>query len=254
MPDPVAIGFLVKSFMGTVLAGVTGGHGGRTYNQVLAESLEVGVPNGRFREDRRDTVVPVGRGIDYPRPRVAPVPIVPQMAPEAPYIPAIALPRTSSRPQAPRVQADPVETPVTIMPVPGPNGRVFVGGSSPQTTSERPMDLGALIGNLGGQYIQARYGQSPPPQVNIVDDTFGVGSVVPFPSIGIPGVDVIDEPPSSGKGWVYDPSANCGKGKWRKKSRRRRKRLATASDIKDLASLGTVLKPGEVKTWIATHS
>ncbi len=36
--------------------------------------------------------------------------------------------------------------------------------------------------------------------------------------------------------------------------KRRRKRLATASDIKDLASLSSVLTKAEVKTWIATHS
>ncbi len=35
--------------------------------------------------------------------------------------------------------------------------------------------------------------------------------------------------------------------------RRRRKRLATASDLKDLAALKSILPPGEFKTWIATR-
>jgi hypothetical protein len=43
-------------------------------------------------------------------------------------------------------------------------------------------------------------------------------------------------------------------GKWEKCGRRRRKRLASASDIKDLASLKAVLGNGDAfKTWIATH-
>lgn len=40
----------------------------------------------------------------------------------------------------------------------------------------------------------------------------------------------------------------------KKKSRRRRNRLATASDIKDIASLKSVLGGGKaLDTWIATH-
>lgn len=39
------------------------------------------------------------------------------------------------------------------------------------------------------------------------------------------------------------------------KKRRRRKRLATVSDIRDLAALSSVIGKGEMlKTWIATHS
>lgn len=39
------------------------------------------------------------------------------------------------------------------------------------------------------------------------------------------------------------------------KRRRRRKRLATVSDIRDLAALKNILGNGEAfKTWIATHS
>ena len=42
-------------------------------------------------------------------------------------------------------------------------------------------------------------------------------------------------------------------GRLCKKQRRRRKRLATTSDIKDLAALKSVLSPADLKTWIATH-
>lgn len=47
---------------------------------------------------------------------------------------------------------------------------------------------------------------------------------------------------------------SCGQWKWVKKQKRRRKRLATSSDIKDLSSLKGVLGGGKIlETWIATH-
>lgn len=46
-----------------------------------------------------------------------------------------------------------------------------------------------------------------------------------------------------------------GNWKWVKKTKRRRKRLATATDIKDLSSLKGVLGNGKAfEIWIATHS
>lgn len=45
-----------------------------------------------------------------------------------------------------------------------------------------------------------------------------------------------------------------GVWKWVPTRRRRRKRLATPSDIKDLAALKGVLGPKNLATWIATHS
>lgn len=71
---------------------------------------------------------------------------------------------------------------------------------------------------------------------------------------GVPFVDVIPEATSDSKRQVWDPRANCGKGKWITKHKRRRKRLATASDIKDLSALKSVLGAGKgLDTWIATH-
>ena len=46
----------------------------------------------------------------------------------------------------------------------------------------------------------------------------------------------------------------CGQWKWVKKRKPRRKRLATASDIKDLTALKGVLGNGQaLQSWIATH-
>jgi len=46
----------------------------------------------------------------------------------------------------------------------------------------------------------------------------------------------------------------CGQWKWVKKQKRRRKRLASSSDIGDLAKLKGILGMGKsMETWIATH-
>lgn len=131
------------------------------------------------------------------------------------------------------------QPPVISRPVPAGAGRIDT--VIQQTTNGgKPVDLGQVLVGLGGQYIQARYGQ---PQVQ---QAF-------MPSLGIPGVEVIKE--NVPKGMVYDPNADCGEGKWIKRSRRRRKRLATQTDIRDLSALKGVLGSGEAfKVWIATHS
>ena len=106
------------------------------------------------------------------------------------------------------------------------------------------MDLGSIITGLGSQYIQQRYA----PQVQPAFD------------VGIPFVDVIPEAAATAgncgtKGMVSNPNANCGQGKWQRKTKRRRKRLATKSDLADLSSLKGILGTGEAfKVWIATHS
>ncbi len=47
---------------------------------------------------------------------------------------------------------------------------------------------------------------------------------------------------------------SCGQWKWIKKQKRRRKRLASSSDINDLSKLKGVLGMGKaMETWIATH-
>lgn len=148
--------------------------------------------------------------------------------------------------------------PVSIRPVTsgGDTGRI----SPPPTTGNRPMglDLGNVLTTLGGSYINARYGgvqtvnapvysQPSPSVLNALGTQTGLMNA----DIGIPFVDVIPE--AATKGMVWNPAANCGQGKWQKKSKRRRRRLATASDIKDLAALNGVTTGQQKVTWIATH-
>lgn len=107
-----------------------------------------------------------------------------------------------------------------------------------------------LIGGLGGAYIDARY--SPTPSY-----ASPFGPIAATPAFGVPFVDIIPEANGGAcadKNMVWNPSANCGQGKWQRKSRRRRKRLATQGDLKDLAALKGVLGGGKAfETWIATH-
>lgn len=110
------------------------------------------------------------------------------------------------------------------------------------------MDLGSLFGDLATTYIQTRYAQptASPTNTQIPVDTFG---------LDLPFVDVIPDNPGSacGDNMVYKKV--CGQYKWVKQRKRRRKRLATASDIKDLTALKGVLGSGQaLQSWIATHS
>ena len=146
-------------------------------------------------------------------------------------------------------------------------------------TQTMALDLGNLLGNLGSQYISARWGtpkqpqvmaptirpQGPvagvlnPQQVNSLTDMLGItpytdmlgygqGSA-PAPTIPTPGDVTITGncPPPS-----YCVDGKTGKVTIKQK-RRRRRRLATSSDIRDLSSLKSVLSPADLKTWIATH-
>ena len=146
-------------------------------------------------------------------------------------------------------------------------------------TQTMSLDLGNLLGNLGSQYISARWGtprqpqvmaptiqaQGPvagvlnPQQVSSVQDMLGItpyanmlgygqGSA-PVPTIPTPGDVTITGncPPPS-----YCVDGKTGKVSIKQK-RRRRRRLATSSDIRDLSSLKSVLSPADLKMWIATH-
>lgn len=116
------------------------------------------------------------------------------------------------------------------------------------------MDLGGLLEtgiDLYGKYQTAK--ATP----KYVEYKYGGAQVQPLAQpvdFGVPFVDVIPESDPSTKGMVWNPRANCGNGGWVKHRRRRRKRLATTSDIKDLAALKAVLGGGKAfETWIATH-
>ena len=105
------------------------------------------------------------------------------------------------------------------------------------------------IGDIAGDYFKYKYGSrilgggSPPPQPISATPAF----------LDMPMVDVIPEPQTS-RGMVYDPNANCGAGKWIRRRTRKRKRLATKTDLKDLAALKGILGQGKAfEVWIATH-
>lgn len=96
------------------------------------------------------------------------------------------------------------------------------------------MDLGDLLGkglDLYSQYQQIKYAQPTAtpvqqPTIQTADFDWGVEPDIPF-------IDVVKK----------------------KRCRRRRRRLATKSDLGDLAALKAILGNGEAfKAWIATHS
>lgn len=114
------------------------------------------------------------------------------------------------------------------------------------------------IADLGANILG--YGGPAPPIANVpVSGTGGTmaGSVPVIQSGG----GMLPPPMNGGGGSCGSDERNnyvlkfsCGEWKWVKKRRRRAKRLASASDIKDLSSLMGVLGSGKnLTTWIATH-
>jgi hypothetical protein len=142
-------------------------------------------------------------------------------------------------------------------------------------TQKMSLDLGNLLGNLGSQYISARWGQPQAPQV--MAPTFqaqgpmaGIATTPALaPAVGMglgalagEAYDYLTQPslptiPGAPMAAGCPPPSYCVDGKTGKVSikqkRRRRRRLATSSDIRDLSSLKSVLSPADLKMWIATH-
>ena len=142
-------------------------------------------------------------------------------------------------------------------------------------TQTMSLDLGNLLGNLGSQYISARWGQPPAPQV--MAPTFqaqgpmaGIATTPALaPAVGMglgalagEAYDYLTQPslptiPGAPMAAGCPPPSYCVDGKTGKvtikQKRRRRRRLATSSDIRDLSSLKSVLSPADLKMWIATH-
>ncbi len=137
-------------------------------------------------------------------------------------------------------------------------------------TKTMSLDLGNLLGTLGSSYIQARWGQPRPQQpLNLPVPPYVTPIMPQGPRAGVAAQPVLldeardlydyfftdeqkqglSQMPNAGKVQI-DPRTGrvsvC-------RNRRRRKRLATTSDIKDLAALKSVLSPADLKTWIATH-
>ena len=142
-------------------------------------------------------------------------------------------------------------------------------------TQTMALDLGNLLGNLGSQYISARWGQPSVPQVmapTIQAQGPQAGlAVTPAlaPAVGMglgalagEAYDYLTQPslptiPGAPMAAGCPPPSYCVDGKTGKvtikQKRRRRRRLATSSDIRDLSSLKSVLSPADLKMWIATH-
>ena len=133
-------------------------------------------------------------------------------------------------------------------------------------TQTMSLDLGGLLGTLGTSYIEARYGGPKAPQVmaptiRAQGPQAGVAAQPVFSplvagGLGALGAEALDFFTDDqiaqipGAKIKIDPRTGqtsiC-------RNRRRRKRLATTSDIKDLAALKSILSPADLKTWIATH-
>jgi len=216
--------------------------------------------------------ISMARARDSDNPYVAPRSILSAVANAAAQQAQAALSRQSVRPNQ-----TPVSQPVSqTFAATGPGRLEPLVQEGTQTMS---LDLGNLLGNLGSQYISARWGtprqpqvmaptiraQGPvagvlnPQQVSSVTDMlgitpytemlgFGQGSAA-VPTIPTPGDVTITGncPPPS-----YCVDGRTGKVTIKQK-RRRRRRLATSSDIRDLSSLKSVLSPADLKMWIATH-
>jgi len=160
----------------------------------------------------------------------------------------------------------PVQTKIKVPVIPqvrtGPSTKVGGPESTKIYTGEAKMpDLGSLFeGHFGlpGWEGLADLGAG----------ILGYGSAAP-PTF-VPNQDPPAPAPMGGAGSIFDGTDGascetdprnqyvlkfiCGQWKWVKKRKRRSKRLATASDIKDLSSLMGVLGSGKnLTTWIATH-
>lgn len=144
--------------------------------------------------------------------------------------------------------------------------------STQQATKDETMDLGSIVTTLGSQYIQARFGQPQAPTTRPIMglqvpvgtgvDVYGVS---PSPAFlpALPGAVAAAGSLSSkiggaiaglGLGLAADEIAAIAGVASKVKCRRRRRRLATHSDIKDLAALKAVLGSGKAfDTWIATR-
>ena len=148
-----------------------------------------------------------------------------------------------------------------------------------QPTQTRPtMDLGNIITQLGSAYITARYGQPrmPSPAFDPTArpimaqpvDTYGVQPARmfgPLISRGAGAVSAYAGRVSTadkiglaigglGLGLAAEEVAEIAAVASKVKCRRKRRRLATHSDIKDLAALKAVLGTGKAfDTWIATR-
>ena len=150
-------------------------------------------------------------------------------------------------------------------------------------TGEHTMDLGSLVRSLGEQYITTRWGQPDraimpggfdyPRQAPIpvsYPEGVGTGMVRPAMQIGTPlslaargawgflagssKSKIASVLGAAGLGLGVAEIADLATELSKVKCKRRRRRLASHSDIKDLAALSAVLGKGKLlETWVATR-
>jgi hypothetical protein len=146
----------------------------------------------------------------------------------------------------------------------------------PQQTStggsDMALDLGAILVDLGKQYIDARWGT--PAYEPWMSSGAGVSTTPAVVYENGVGTDIIPRRSTPvflgaatgvvgkiagilgglGLGLAADDIAVIAKNISKVKCKRRRRRLATHSDIKDLAALSAVLGKGKLlETWVATR-
>ena len=216
--------------------------------------------------------ISMARARDPQNPYVIPRPVLPPVAP------------TTARSAPPEVSGQSTRINETQIPVSVPQTFAATGPGRleplvQQGTPTMALDLGNLLGNLGSQYISARWGTPRAPQVMAptIRAQGPLAGIAAQPVVGplvagglgalageaydfftedqraqlpsVPGGVTINGncPPPS-----YCVDGKTGKVSIKQKCRRRR-RLATSSDIRDLSSLKSVLSPADLKMWIATH-
>jgi len=216
--------------------------------------------------------ISMARARDTDNPYVAPRTILSTVANAAAQQAQTALLGQSTRPNQ-----TPVSPPVSqTFAATGPGKLEPLVKEGTQTMS---LDLGNLLGNLGSQYISARWGTPSAPPTIMPGAPYGNQTIVAQgPRAGIAttpafagqnllelgqqgydymfGGDTTTVPGAPMTNGCTAPSY-CVDGKTGKvtikQKRRRRRRLATSSDIRDLSSLKSVLSPADLKMWIATH-
>ena len=216
--------------------------------------------------------ISLARARDPENPYIRPRSVLSQMADAAAASAQAALFR-----QGTRLNPAPVPQPVPqTFAATGPGKLEPLAQEGTQTMS---LDLGNLLGNLGSQYISARWGGGGqptvfmPPAPTLPPPIMAQGpraGIAPTPALAGPnlfelgqqGFDYMfgpDTPTVPGAPMTNGctPPSYCVDGKTGKvtikQKRRRRRRLATSSDIRDLSSLKSVLSPADLKMWIATH-
>jgi len=110
-----------------------------------------------------------------------------------------------------------------------------------------PHSVKELFGGIAQAYIpKTNFVSGFSDEVGPFSSAFELGEAA-YDSFGAPGNTTVVE------AVVDNSTGECLAVKKRKK-RRRRRRLSTASDIKDIASLKSVLTGKQLETWLATHS